>query len=110
MAKTSDAWVRQGDPLSIFIVDHLHAVLPITDYPGECTPLLLILLPSCVNPSKFRSSDVFFYFHFILKSNTIVPYKTPQNASHLGLFCLRMSHTWTPGLYGLKFTVQSYVP
>ena len=46
-----------------------------------------------------------FLYHFSMKfmsGNRIVPDRTPPfAASHLGLFCLPMSHKRTPGLYGL---------
>ena len=53
-------------------------------------------------------SDFLFLFHFsmkIKKAKRIVQDGTPRfSASHLGLFCLPMSHKKETGLYGLRRT------
>ena len=60
--------------------------------------------------SIFRGigSNFSFSFHFsmkIISANRIAPNGTPRSAaSHLGLFCLPMSHKKDAiGLYGLKY-------
>ena len=43
--------------------------------------------------------------NFILKANRIAPGRTPRfAASHLGLFCLSITHKRTSGLYRLSYT------
>ena len=50
---------------------------------------------------------LFFLSHFSMKflcANRIAPDATPRSAaSHLGLYCLPMSHKGTPGFYELTF-------
>ena len=58
------------------------------------------IIISWVSPLSFLwvniRSDFYFFYHFsmkILKANRIAPDGTPRSeASHLGLFCLPMSH------------------
>ena len=47
-----------------------------------------------MSPLSFLgASRVIFHFYFIMSANRIAPYGTPRfAASHLGLFCLSMSH------------------
>ena len=52
-------------------------------------------------------SNFFFVFHFSFGENRIVPAGMPRFAvSHLGLFCLTMSHKKDVRLIWIKYTVR----